>query len=272
MSTEENLESLYRLTGFLWNHKSEEIRNAIQSLREIEGIILRDHQPSFRRELGEPRFGYRCFVGAGEQSLKCLVNDLKVILKPVRILLKPKGPWSKVVNSIHFSQEEILELHRISSMLGSLVTKERLVGYIPYVLNKIRTASEWRQSKYATRKWTEINIMLTNDDETLNQVLLKVASSLTYDIYIVKMWIQLGPNLQPKDTYIARCIKNHETDKLHQRVWRDEVYSEYIAVNDDLETKAYFSAFQIFRMEWFTILNPGYCELTEKAKVWLSTH
>jgi hypothetical protein len=79
MSTEEDLESLYRLTGFLWNHESKKIQDTIQSLKEIEGIILRDHQPSFRREFGEPRF-YSCFTGAREQTLKSLLDDLMVQL------------------------------------------------------------------------------------------------------------------------------------------------------------------------------------------------
>ena len=272
MSTEEDLEYIHRLTGFLWNHESEKIQDTVRSLNEIEGIILRDHQPSFRRELGEPRFGYSCFGGAWEQTLKSLLNDLKVILKPVRILLKPKGPWSKVLNSIRFSPEEIIKLRGISGALGSLVIQERLIGYIPYMLNKFRTASEWRHSRYAKMKWMENNAALANGDESLDHLLSKVANCLGYDIRIVKKWIQLGSNLMPKDTYIARCLKDHDTDKLHQRVWRDEAYLEYIAINDGLETEACLSAFQTFRMEWFTILRPGYCEFTEKARLWLSAH
>src|SRR5208282_6273393 len=186
------------------------------------------------------------------ETLKSLLDDLKVVLKPVRILLKPKGPWSKVLNSICFSAQEILELRRIAGALGGLVMQERLTGYIPYMLNKFRTVSEWRNSQFAKMKWTEISAALANGDDFLDPLLSKVAYSLVYDVRIVKKWIQLGSNLLPKDTYIARCVKNHDTDELHQRVWRDEAHLEYIAVNDDLETRAYILAFQTFRMDWFT--------------------
>ena len=121
-------------------------------------------------------------------------------------------------------------------------------------------------------KWTEISVVLANGDDSLHLLLSKVAYSLVYDIHIIKKWIQLGSNLLPKDIYIARCVKNHATDELHQRVWRNEVHLEYIAINDDLETRAYISAFQMFRMDWFTILRSEYCEFTEKARLWLSTH
>ena len=228
MSTEDDLDSLRLLTGFLSNHTSQVMR-VIWSLNQIECIIIHDHQPSFRRGLGEPRLGYSCFASAGEETLKNILDDLKVVIKPVRILLKRKGPWSKVLNSICFSAQEILELRRISGALGGLVMQERLTGYIPYMLNKFRTVSEWRNSQFAKMKWTEISAALANGDDSLDLLVSKVAYSLVYDVRIVKKWIQLGSNLWPKDTYIARCVKNHDTDGLHLRVWRDEAHLEYIA-------------------------------------------
>src|SRR5215471_15933582 len=234
MSTEDEINSLRLLTGFLSSHQSQVIRDAVWSLNQIQRIIIHDHQPSFRRGLGEPRLGYSSFAGAGEETLKSLLNDLKVVIKPVRVLLKPKGPRSKVLNSICFSAQEILELRRIAGALGGLVIQERLTAYIPYMLNKFRTISEWRNSRFATMRWAEISTALANGDDSLDLLLSKVAYSLVYDIRMVKKWIHLGSNMLPKDTYIARCIKNHATDELHQRVWRDEFHLEYIAINDDL--------------------------------------
>lgn len=271
MSPEKDLEFLHHLTGFLWNHNLKVIRDTVRSIHEIEGVILRDHQPSFRRELREPRFGYNCFDGAREQTLKRLLNDLKAVLRPVQILLEPKGPSSTLLNSVSFSPEEILELRGIAAALGNLVVQERLIGYIPYMLYKFRTVPEWRHSRYAKMKWTETNLALVNGNESLDHLLSKVANCLGYDTLIVKKWVQLGCNVTSNDGYITRCLKIHDTDNLHHRVWRDEVYLEYITINDDLETKAYILAFQTFRMEWFTILGPGYCEFTGKARRWLST-
>jgi hypothetical protein len=88
--------------------------------------------------------------------------------------------------------------------------QERLTGYIPYMLNKLRTVSEWRHSRFAKMEWPEINAALANGDESLDTVLSKVAYSMVCDIDIVRKWVQLGSNLTPKDYYIARRIKDYE--------------------------------------------------------------
>jgi len=150
--------------------------------------------------------------------------------------------------------------------------QERLTGYISYMLNKFRTISEWRNSWFAKMKWTKISVVLANDDDSLHLLLSKMTYSLVYDIHIIKKWIQLGSNLLLKDIYIARCVKNHVIDELHQCIWWNEVHLEYIGINDDLETWAYISAFQMFRMDWFTILRFEYCEFTKKIRLWLFTH
>ena len=270
MSVESDLESLQRLTGLFSTHSSQETRDVLLSLWNIIAVILMDHQPSFRRRLGAPRLGYSCFAGAGEETLKDLIEDLKITLKPARILLKPKGPFSKVVNSIRFSPEEICQLRRLAGALGNLVMQQRLTAYIPYMLHKFRTVSEWRQSQFAKMGWSEIKGALVNGDELLDMILSKVSYSLVYDIDIVKTWIQLGSNLSAKDTYIAQCVEKHNTDNLHKRVWRDEYHLKSLAINNDVEIRAYLLAFKIFREEWFTLLWPGYYELTEKARLWLS--
>ena len=270
MSVESDLESLQRLTGLFSTHSSQETRDVLLSLWNIIAVILMDHQPSFRRGLGAPRLGYSCFAGAGEETLKDLIEDLKITLKPARILLKPKGPFSKVVNSIHFSPEEICQLRRLAGALGNLVMQERLTAYIPYMLNKFQTVSEWRYSGFAKMGWPDISTALANDDDSLDLILSKVSYALVYDIDIVKKWIQLGSNLTAKDTYLARCVKNHEIIDLYKRVWRDEYHLRILAINDDIEAQAYLIAFKTFREEWFTLLWPGYYELTEKARLWLS--
>jgi len=232
-----------------------------------------DHQPSFRRRLGEPRLGYSYFAGAEEETLKDLIEDLKITLKPARVLLrKPKGPLFKVVNSIRFSPEEICQLQRLAGALGNLVMQERLTAYIPYMLNKFRTVSERRQSRFAKMGWSDISTALANDDDSLDLILSKVSYTLVYNIDIIKKWIQLGSNLTEKDTYLARCIKDHEIGDLNERVWRDEHHLRTLAINDDIEVQAYLIAFKTFREEWFTLLWHGYCELTEKARLWLSAH
>jgi len=270
MSVESDLESLQRLTGLFSTHSSQETRDVLLSLWNIIAIILMDHQPSFRRRLGAPRLGYSCFAGAGEKALMDLIKDLKIALKPARILLKPKGPFSKVVNSIHFSPEEICQLRRLAGALGNLVMQERLTAYIPYMLNKFQTVSEWRYSGFAKMGWPDISTALANDDDSLDLILSKVSYALVYDIDIVKKWIQLGSNLTAKDTYLARCVKNHEIIDLYKRVWRDEYHLRILAINDDIEAQAYLIAFKTFPEEWFTLLWPGYYELTEKARLWLS--
>src|SRR5271154_5078522 len=167
MSVENDLESLQGLTGLFSPHSSQETRDVLLSLWDIIAVILFDHQPSCRRRLGEPRLGYSCFAGAGEETLKNLIEDLKITLKPARILLKPKGPFSKVVNSIRFSPEEICKLRRLAGALGNLVMQQRLTAYIPYMLHKFRTVSEWRHSRFAKMKWSEINTALVNNDASL---------------------------------------------------------------------------------------------------------
>ena len=272
MSAESDLGYLQVLSGGLSSHESQEIRDVAAIIWDIATVIVFDHQPSCRRSLHEPRLGYSCFAGAGEKALMDLIKDLKIALKPARILLKPKGPFSKVVNSIHFSPEEICQLRRLAGALGNLVMQERLTGYIPYMLNKFRTVSEWRYSRFAKMGWPDISTALANDDDSLDLILSKVSYALVYDIDIVKKWIQLGSNLTAKDTYLARCVKNHEIIDLYKRVWRDEYHLRILAINDDIEAQAYLIAFKTFREEWFTLLWPGYYELTEKARLWLSAH
>ena len=121
MSVESDLEYLQNLTGLFSTHRSQETRDGLLSLWSIIDVILVDHQPSFPRRLGEPPLGYSCFAGAGEEIFKNLIEDLKITLKPARILLKSKGPFSKVVNSIRFSPDEICQLRRLAGALGSLV-------------------------------------------------------------------------------------------------------------------------------------------------------
>jgi hypothetical protein len=104
-------------------------------------------------------------------------------------------------------------------------------------------------------------------------ILSKVSYALVYDIDIIKKSIQLWSNLTAKDTYLARCIKDQEIIDLYKRVWRDEYHLPILAINhDQVETRAYLLAFKAFREEWFTLLWPGYHELTEKARLWLSAH
>ena len=270
MSAESNLRDLQALTGGLSSHESQEIRDVAAIIWDIAAVIVFDHQPSFRRRFGEPRLGYSCFAGAGEETLKNLIEDLKITLKPARIFLKPKLPSSKVVNSIRFSPEEICQLRRLAGALGNLVMQERLTAYIPYMLNKFRTVSEWRHSRFAKMGWPDISTALANDDDSLDMILSKVSYALVYDIDIVKKWIQRGSNLTAKDTYLAQCVNNHEIIDLYQRVWRDEHHLRILAINDDIEAQAYLIAFKTFREEWFTLLWPGYYELTEKAHLWLS--
>lgn len=269
---ENDLESLEYLASSFSAHHSQELQDALRELRNVLAVILMDHQPSCRRRLHEPRLGYSCFAGAGEQTLKSLVKELQTSLKPARVLLKPKGLRSKVVNSIRFSSEEVLELRRLSAALRNLVLEERITGYTPYMLHKFRTVSEWRHSRFARMTWPEVGAALTNNDESLNVILSKVTYSLVYDVAMVKKWVVLGSNLSAKDTYIAQCVKNHEICDLRKRVWRDECHLGSLATNDDLETWAYLLAFKTFREEWFTILRPQYWQLTEKATLWLSTH
>jgi hypothetical protein len=176
------------------------------------------------------------------------------------------------VNSIRFSEEEICQLRRLAGALGTLVMQERLTAYIPYMLNKFRTVSEWRHSRFAKMGWSEINAVLANEDESLELILSKVAYSLVYDIDIVKKWIQLVSNLSSKDTYIARCIKRHNTDELYKRVWRDEYHLKSLAINDDVEVRAYLLAFKTFREEWFMTLWRRHYQLSPKAQLWLSAH
>jgi hypothetical protein len=118
--------------------------------------------------------------------------------------------------------------------------------------------------------WPDISTALANDDDSLDMILSKVSYALVYDIDIVKKWIQRGSNLTAKDTYLARCVNNHEIIDLYQRVWWDEHHLRILAINDDIEAQAYLIAFKTFREEWFTLLWPGYYELTEKAHLWLS--
>ena len=271
MSAESDLNSLKAITGGLSSHESQEIRKVAAIIWDIATIILFDHQPSCRRSLGEPRLGYSCFAGSGAETLKNLIKDLKVTLKPARVLLNRKGPFSKVVNSIRFSSEEICQLRQLAGTLGNLVMQERLTGYIPYILNKFRTVSEWRHSRFAKMRWSEINTALVNNDESLDLILSKVSYSLVYDVDIVKKWVQLGSNPTAKDTYIARCVKDNDMGELYKRVWRDEYHLMCLAINDDLVTRAYLLAFKTFREEWFTILWPRHYELTAKARLWLST-
>ena len=270
MSNEEDLESILTITGYLYRHKSQEVRDAANPLYSIVCIILDDHQPS-HRGFTAPGLGYRSFAGAGEQSLTKLITGLNVALKSTRVLLKPKGPWSKILNSIHFSLEEIMELRRVTGALGGLVMQERLTAYIPYMLNKVRKTSEWRRSRFAKMTWRDISISLANRDDSLELILLQLSSRLDYDAEILKKWIQLGSNLSAKDSYIALCVKNRDIDNLFRRVFRDEIHLEFIAVNDNLETCAYVLAFKTFRRDWFKALDTGYYELTEKADRWFSS-
>ena len=240
------------------------------SLYDIVLIIFLDHQPS--RRIGEPHLGYNDFTGARKESLISVTRALNVVLKPCRVLLKPKGPFSKVLNSIWFPPAEILEIQRLTSALANLIMQERLTGYIPYMLNKFRTVPEWRSSRFAKMTWSEVGSALANEDESLAQVLANVSYSMVYDIHIVKKWVQLGSNMSSKDTYIARCVKKHNIDELYQRVWRDEADLEILATDDELETRAFLLAFKTFREEWFRILLPGHYELTLKASHWLSAH
>ena len=272
MLAERNFDTLRLLVCSFWSHPSQEIRDALGDLYNIVLIIFLDHQPSRGRQIGKHQLGYNDFAGAREESLMSITRDLHIILKPCRVLLKPKGPFPKVLKWINFSPAEILEIRRLTNALANLIMQERLTGYIPYMLNKFQTVREWRHSPFAKMTWSEVGSALAEGDESLEQLVAKVSYSMAYDIHIVKKWVQLGSNMSPRDTYIARCIKKHKIEDLSKRVWQDESDLESLAINDELETRAFLLAFKTFREEWFDILWRGYYELTVKASHWLSAH
>jgi len=269
---ESDIESLVSPCSSLMTHHSQEIGKTFRELYNVLFVILMDHLPSFRRRLHEPRLGYSYFAGEGEQALANLLKKLHAVLKGPRVLLKRKGRQVKVLNSIRLPSEDLLELQRVAAELRNLVFRERLTGYVPYMLHKFRAVAEWRHSRFGKMGWPEVGAALAANDESLNDLLSTTAHSLVYDVKIVRKWVQLGSALSDKDTYLGQCVKDHDTYSLRERVWRDENHLEFLAIDDDLETRAYLLAFKTFREEWFSVLREEWCQLTEKAIAWLAAH
>jgi hypothetical protein len=101
-------------------------------------------------------------------------------------------------------------------------------------------------------------------------VLVRVSFKLGFDVSIMKAWIRFGAQIAKKNLYIVNLVKDLQIAKVAARVLEDETTLNFVTADSTTEACAYRLAYTTFKEEWFTYLNVGHYELTDKAEKWVS--
>ena len=269
MSLEEDLQDIRKLILFLVDHKSSEVRHLAEAISLIL-LVIHFHQPKFCT-LSDG--GFSCFKGPNLVALGNVINRLKYMLRPARVLLNGEKVRKKVINNIVFSSQDLREFSEHLTFLRGILATQRLKGYVSYMLGKIRHSKEWRTSKFAKTSWKEIDAILSNVPECshLHFIIRQISLKLGFNLEVVKTWIYLGSDIDLKDLYIARLVQHQKICELSRRVLRDECLMGSYPTDDTPEIQAYWLAFKTFRNDWFEHLLPDCYILTDKAERWLET-
>ena len=274
MSTTENdLLDLSQTAGILRRHSSLAVHQTAEALDNITGLIRLYHQPTCFRVA---KVGYTCFKDSDQQILATTLASLKRIFRKARLLFRRRIMKKKImdnlIENLEFTPDDLGEAMQLINILCGLVASERLLGYIPYMLGKIRRTKLWRQSCFAEMPWTELSVVLKFQNNpsksSLDELLRRISLKVKFDLGIVKTWIHLAATMIAKDQYIPNTVKEHKIDRLCCRVQADGLHLDSFTSADTLEARAYRVAYLTFREDWFVDVGPYVIDLTDQAFAW----
>ena len=273
MSTEQDVKYLYELSGILTLHPRSGVANTMMNLHYILSTVLFSHQPTyFRRK----QVGYSCFKSTGQDTLRNVLKDLKIILRSAKILLRLEGHHDESIKLLDFSPDQLDKCTRHIATLRALVAADRYTAYIPYMLGKIRRTLPWRKSQFATMRWEEVSAVLMDPDSIqmapLIDAMREVSLKTKFDLDILKTWVLRGSNLGGSDLYIVEAAKSQHIDDLANRVLMDETNFDEFTAGGSVDARAFRLAFLTFKDDWFETLRVGCCVLREKINLRLNTN